>query len=107
MHKEKGIDKIGRTLYTLSFHSLRKTLGSFLRDAGVPMRDIADILGHNDTVVTMIYTHSAFSLGKKVRNYLFSNKTSEKNYTDIEKLRLEVEKLKIQQEYRMLVKTHY
>lgn len=36
-------------------HDLRHTLGVFLRESGVPLEDIRDVLGHKDVSTTLIY----------------------------------------------------
>jgi integrase len=37
---------------TLTFHSLRKTYGTVLASAGVPLRTIQKMLGHSDITIT-------------------------------------------------------
>ncbi len=43
----------------LRFHDLRHTTASRLRHRGVPIEDIAEVLGHADTRVTQRYAHIA------------------------------------------------
>jgi integrase/recombinase XerC len=45
--------KAGITQTTV--HALRHSFGAHLRMAGVPLADIADLLGHNDVATTQIY----------------------------------------------------
>lgn len=41
----------------VSWHSLRHTFGSRLAMAGVPLRHIAELMGHSSMQVTMRYAH--------------------------------------------------
>jgi len=36
-------------------HALRHSFGSYLRMAGVPLANIADLMGHKDLAITQIY----------------------------------------------------
>jgi integrase len=47
-----GIDKAG-----LSFHSLRHTAVSLLKDAGVPQAVVEEIVGHSSAAMSAHYTH--------------------------------------------------
>ena len=41
----------------ISFHSLRHTATSLLKNAGVPQSVVMDIIGHESRAVSQIYTH--------------------------------------------------
>ena len=41
----------------LSFHSLRHTAVSLLKDAGIPMATVLEIVGHSDAQTNAMYTH--------------------------------------------------
>lgn len=45
------------TRETLSCHSIRHTFASWLASAGVPLRTIAELLGHSDIKTTFRYAH--------------------------------------------------
>jgi integrase len=46
-----------RSTHDLSFHCLRHTTASMLRQAGVPLPAIGDILGHESEEMTRLYAH--------------------------------------------------
>jgi integrase len=46
-----------RRANALSFHSLRHTAVSLLKDAGVPMAVVLEIVGHSDAQTNALYTH--------------------------------------------------
>ncbi len=47
-----------RNLPRVKFHDLRKVYGSYAYDAGVPLKDISESLGHsNINVTSAIYVH--------------------------------------------------
>jgi integrase len=46
-------------LHGLTFHSLRHTFGTRLAKAGRPMEEIARLMGHSSTQMTMRYVHPA------------------------------------------------
>ncbi|WP_179395012.1 tyrosine-type recombinase/integrase [Lacticaseibacillus absianus] len=59
-------------------HDLRHTLGVLLRESGVPLEDIKDILGHKDVSTTLIYAQISpkvkKSATKKLNDYLAKSK---------------------------------
>jgi integrase len=46
-----------RRANALSFHSLRHTAVSLLKDAGIPMATVLEIVGHSDAQTNAMYTH--------------------------------------------------
>ena len=46
-------------LEDVTLHDLRRTCGSYLAQAGVPLHTIGAILGHKDEVVTKLYARLA------------------------------------------------
>lgn len=52
---KRATDQIKPALPTITVHDLRHTLGVTLRESGVPLEDIKDILGHKDISTTQIY----------------------------------------------------
>jgi integrase len=46
-----------RRTNALSFHSLRHTAVSLLKDAGIPMAVVLEIVGHSDAQTNALYTH--------------------------------------------------
>ncbi len=55
-----SLDKRGR----VTFHALRHTAASLMVAAGVPIFDVAKILGHSTLAVTMRYAHFAPEAGR-------------------------------------------
>jgi integrase len=54
----KGIRRDGkRTMMDLSFHSLRHTAVSLLKDAGIPDAVVMALVGHESTAMSQRYTH--------------------------------------------------
>ena len=49
----------------VTVHDLRRTAGTFMRQAGVPMSDISDVLGHKSERVTEIYARIGESAQKE------------------------------------------
>lgn len=47
-----------RTAYELSFHSLRHTATSILKEAGIPQSVVMDFIGHDSAGVSHGYTHT-------------------------------------------------
>lgn len=43
----------------MTLHDLRRTCGSYLAQAGVPLHTIGAILGHKDEVITKLYARLA------------------------------------------------
>ena len=61
-HKSRGIGRGGkRAGLDLSFHSLRHTAVSLLKDAGVPDSVVMALVGHESSAMSHRYTH----VGKK------------------------------------------
>jgi integrase len=57
-HRSRGIGREGkRTGLDLSFHSLRHTAVSLLKDAGVPDAVVMALVGHESSAMSMRYTH--------------------------------------------------
>jgi integrase len=54
------VEKRGR----VTFHTLRHTAASLMVAAGVPIFDVAKILGHSTVAVTMRYAHFAPAAGR-------------------------------------------
>lgn len=55
--KKKGETKTTRTVNPLSFHSLRHTLTSLLKNSGVSDSVAMDIIGHESKAISQNYTH--------------------------------------------------
>jgi integrase len=53
-HKGRGAR---RTSYELSFHSLRHTAVSLLKDAGIPEAAVMELVGHDSKQMSAHYTH--------------------------------------------------
>jgi integrase len=52
------LDCDARRLPPMSFHSLRHSCASLLLAAGVPLRDVSELLGHSDVRLTLTnYAH--------------------------------------------------
>lgn len=64
MAKERGREETGmghaqrRTVSEISFHSLRNTATSLLKNAGVPAAVAMDIIGHESEAINRHYTHT-------------------------------------------------
>ena len=54
---KRHVERVGIT--NLTFHDLRHDAASQLAMAGVPIRDIAEILGHRRLEMTLQYAHLA------------------------------------------------
>ncbi len=68
-------DKSGRKLHKYSFHTLRHSHATYLRDKGIGLDVIGELLGHTDTRTTMIYNHLSIEKKKRDIDKVFSNKT--------------------------------
>ena len=55
-HTQKGRGA-RRTSYGLSFHSLRHTAVSLLKDAGIPEAAVMELVGHDSKRMSAHYTH--------------------------------------------------
>ncbi|WP_204122768.1 tyrosine-type recombinase/integrase [Lacticaseibacillus mingshuiensis] len=71
IRKSTGLPKI-------VIHDLRHTLGVFMRESGVPLEDIRDVLGHKDISTTLIYAEVTPLVKKnataKLNEYLVGDK---------------------------------
>jgi integrase len=54
----------------LVYHSLRHTCGTWLADRGVPVQNIAKVLGHKTLEMSMRYTHLSDKARKSAINSL-------------------------------------
>jgi integrase len=50
-----------RSFAPLSFHSLRHTAVSLLKDAGVPQATVQELVGHSSAEMSALYTHVGFA----------------------------------------------
>ena len=57
-HNSRGIGRAGkRQVFELSFHSLRHTAVSLLKDAGIPDAVVMALVGHESAAISQRYTH--------------------------------------------------
>jgi integrase len=57
-HKSRGIGRSARRRGSqLSFHSLRHTAVSLLKDAGIPQATVQELIGHDSEQMSALYTH--------------------------------------------------
>jgi len=57
-HQSRGIGRDGkRAGNELSFHSLRHTAVSLLKDAGIPQAVVQELIGHESEAMSALYTH--------------------------------------------------
>jgi integrase len=57
-HQSRGIGRDGkRAANELSFHSLRHTAVSLLKDAGIPQAVVQELVGHESEAISALYTH--------------------------------------------------
>lgn len=57
-HASRGIGRDSkRAASALSFHSLRHTAVSLLKDAGVPQAVVQELIGHDSAAMSALYTH--------------------------------------------------
>jgi integrase len=57
-HKGRGIGRNAkRRASKLSFHSLRHTAVSLLKDAGIPQATVQELIGHDSEEMSALYTH--------------------------------------------------
>ncbi len=61
---------VRRKTNELSFHSLRHTATTLMKDAGVPESVVRDVIGHTSSAVSAIYTHVGTNAKKKALNAL-------------------------------------
>ncbi len=54
----------------LTFHSLRHTATTLMKDAGIPESVVRDVIGHSSSAVSAIYTHVGTNAKKKALNAL-------------------------------------
>ena len=58
LHRRTGNGRSGRRISNdLSFHSLRHTAVSLLKDAGVPQAVVQELIGHDSKAMSALYTH--------------------------------------------------
>lgn len=62
--QEKGRSAI-RAKHELSFHSLRHTATSLMKEAGIPASVVQDFIGHDDEAMSAHYTHTGTDALKK------------------------------------------
>lgn len=55
---KQGGGGMSRTVEPLSFHSLRHTATSLMKSAGVAVSVVMDLVGHDDEMVSRVYTHT-------------------------------------------------
>jgi integrase len=57
-HRSRGLGRSSpRERHTLSFHSLRHTAVSLLKDAGIPHATVQALVGHESAAISQRYTH--------------------------------------------------
>jgi integrase len=57
-HKSRGIGRSAkRRASKLSFHSLRHTAVSLLKEAGIPQATVQELIGHDSEQMSALYTH--------------------------------------------------
>jgi integrase len=57
-HRSRGIGRNAkRAGSNLSFHSLRHTAVSLLKDAGIPQAVVMELIGHDSEAMSQLYTH--------------------------------------------------
>ena len=57
-HRSRGIGRSSRReRHALSFHSLRHTAVSLLKDAGIPDAVVMALVGHESGAISQRYTH--------------------------------------------------
>jgi integrase len=57
-HNSRGIGRAGkRQVFELSYHSLRHTAVSLLKDAGIPDAVVMALVGHESAAISQRYTH--------------------------------------------------
>jgi len=65
-HRSHGIGRDAkRAKSSLSFHSLRHTAVSLLKDAGVPQAVVQELIGHDSEAMSQLYTHVGVEALKK------------------------------------------
>ena len=66
-HRSKGKGRSSqRASNSLSFHSLRHTAVSLLKDAGIPESVVMELVGHDSKSMSAHYTHAVEALEKAV-----------------------------------------
>ena len=61
---------VRRKTNELSFHSLRHTATTLMKDAGIPESVVRDVIGHASSAVSAIYTHVGTNAKRKALNAL-------------------------------------
>jgi site-specific recombinase XerD len=68
----KKAARLGAVNQTVSAHTLRHSFATHLLEDGVDLRYIQNLLGHNSSLTTEIYTHVATNLIKNIESHLDS-----------------------------------
>ncbi len=109
IHGKKAQKKCTRHKY--SFHTLRHAYATYLRDKGVDIYTISDLLGHSQVTTTQIYARISDTQRKKAVNEAFNlplrsqivtiqpqqPHSIEEKMIELKKLELEVKKLELMQ----------
>lgn len=103
---QETIKKITRHKYY--FHTLRHSYATYLRDKGIDIYTISDLLGHNQVTTTQIYARISDAQKQRAINQAFNHQmtpyvlpqnhckqTEADKLLEIRKLELEIEKLKM------------
>jgi Site-specific recombinase XerD len=69
-HKKKSDPNAGRATSQLSFHSLRHTATSLMKQAGIGAAVVQDLIGHESAAVSQNYTHIADEAKREALNKL-------------------------------------
>lgn len=87
-HHKKG-EGVGRgrksSAGALSFHSLRHTAVSMMKDAGMPMAAVMELVGHDSEQISQHYTHVGFESLEKAANSLPDILAADPNHLENEK----------------------
>ncbi len=90
------------------FHTLRHSYATYLRDKGVDIYTISDLLGHNQVTTTQIYARISDTQRVKAVNQAFNhqmnpyqipiqkNQSVEEKMLEVRKLELEVKKMELE-----------
>jgi len=70
-HQSRGIGRNAKRAESLlSFHSLRHTAVSLLKDAGIPQAAVQELIGHDSAAMSQLYTHTGRESLLKAANAL-------------------------------------
>lgn len=106
----------GNTQYKFRFHTLRHTVATLMLDKGLELRYIQTFLGHNDIKTTTIYTHVSTEDVQKKGNGIFERQIERRQrrsspfsnngecdpLVEIDKLRVELERMKVENQRVMM-----